>query len=260
MPEMKPLTCAIMQPTYIPWLGYFDLMDSVDRFIFLDDVQWAKWSWQVRNRIKTQQGELFLTIPIKKGEKSRLETKIYEAQINDTENWRERHLKSIFTAYRKSPFFREIFPFLEKLLNAPVTNLGPFTLNIITAIAAKIKIQPEFLRSSSLKNLEGKRDVRLVKMCEMMGCSRYISPQGSAVYLEEESPGGAFAKNHIELYYHNYHHPIYEQLYGEFLPNMSVIDLLFGEGFAQARQIIRSGRKNPIHYLDFRKGRGLEGD
>ncbi|MDP3183574.1 MAG: WbqC family protein [Desulfobaccales bacterium] len=206
-----------------------------------------------------QQGELYLTIPIKKGEKSRLGTKIYEAQINDRENWRERHLKSIFTAYRKSLFFREFFPFLEQLLNAPVTNLGPFNINIITAIATKIGIQPEFTRSANLKNLEGEKDARLVKMCEIKGCSRYLSPQGSAVYLEEESPGGAFAKNHIELYYHNYQHPIYNQLYGEFLPNMSIIDLLFGEGFGKARQIIRSGRKSPIHYLDFRKARGLEG-
>lgn len=130
------------------------------------------------------------------------------------------------------------------MLNAPVTNLGPFNINIITAIATKIGIQPEFTRSANLKNLEGEKDARLVKMCEIKGCSRYLSPQGSAVYLEEESPGGASAKN---------------QLYGEFLPNMSIIDLLFGEGFGKARQIIRSGRKSPIHYLDFRKARGLEG-
>jgi hypothetical protein len=113
---MRNKTCAIMQPTYIPWLGYFDLMDSVDSFVFLNDVQWAKWSWQVRNRIKTSQGGLFLTVPIKRGVKSRLETKINEAQINDTEMWREKHLKSIFVAYRKSRYFDEVFPFLETMI------------------------------------------------------------------------------------------------------------------------------------------------
>ncbi len=242
-----------MQPTYIPWLGYFDLMDCVNSFVFLNDVQWAKWSWQVRNRIKTSQGELFLTVPIKRGRKSRLETSINEAQINDTERWREKHLKSIFVAYRKGRYFDEVFPFLETMIGNKSEMLDDFNMNIISGIARKIGITTAFSRASELENAEGKKDSRLVNMCRAMGCQQYISPQGSAEYIERGDPGGAFAGSGVTLFYQNYRHPVYRQLYGDFLPQMSVIDLMFNEGCKATLPIIRSGRVAPIHYAEFRK-------
>jgi hypothetical protein len=242
-----------MQPTYIPWLGYFDLIDRVGKFIFLNDVQLATRSWQVRNRIKTQQGELFLTIPIRRGGKSRLETKIIETEINETVWWREKHLKSIHVAYRRSGYFNEVFPFLEGLIGTPFSCLGELNMNIIMSISRRIGISTTFAKSSDFLNIEGKKDSRLVNMCQHVGCNRYISPQGSSVYIERDNPGGAFAKSNIQLFYHNYRHPVYRQLYGEFIPYMSVIDLLFNEGFRSALSIIRSGRVNPIYYLDFGK-------
>lgn len=149
---MKALdnSCAIMQPTYIPWIGYFDLMDSVDAFVFLDDVQWAKASWQVRNRIKTIQGELYLSISIKRTERTRLETQINEALLNDRETWREKHIRSISLAYRKSDFFEQVFPLVVELLRAPLKTLGDFNINIIKTISEKIGIKTRFLRSSEL--------------------------------------------------------------------------------------------------------------
>lgn len=92
----------------------------------------------------------------------------------------------------------------------------------------------------------------LVNMCKGLGFSGYISPQGSAEYINESRNGGAFAENGIALYYHNYEHPAYKQLYGNFLPFMSIIDILFNEGFDNALDIIRSGRRQPIYYEDFR--------
>ncbi|MGA1980098.1 MAG: WbqC family protein [Sedimentisphaerales bacterium] len=245
------MRCAVMQPTYIPWLGYFDLIDSVDKFVFLDDVKLEKCSWHVRNRIKTPQGELYLTIPIRKTV-GRDKLIINEALINNEEPWREKHLKSIFCAYRKSVFFNDAYPFTEELVNSEAVRLCDFTVSIITRIANKIGIDKEFILVSNMKNLSGQKDTRLVSICKEISCEQYLSPQGSAVYIERDSPGGEFVKNGIELFYHNYEHPVYSQLYGGFLPYMSVIDLLFNCGFEKSLEIIRSGRREPVDYLTFR--------
>ena len=245
------MKCAIMQPTYIPWIGYFDLIDSVDKFVFLDDVKLEKCSWQVRNRIKTSQGELYLTVPIK-STKSRLELMINEAEINDNIPWRKKHLKSIFFAYKKTKYFEEVYPFLEKLIDNNIILIKDFNINIIKSIAYKIGIETEFEISSKLE-VSGKKDYRLISICKELGCDEYISPQGSAVYLEKTKPCGAFDNSKISLYYFNYKHPIYNQLYGDFLPFMSIVDLLFNEGFKNALDIIRSGREDPIDCIIFRE-------
>ena len=243
---------AIMQPTYIPWLGYFDLIDSVDKFIFLDDVKLEKCNWQVRNRIKTPHGELFLTIPVI-STKGRDKLIINETIIDDSKIWRKKHLKSIFYAYRKSEFFDEVYPLIEELINNKTIKLCDFTINIITTISDRIGINKEFILSSDLKNLSGRKEDRIVSICKEANFKVYLSPQGSAVYIEKELPGGKFPKNNIDLFYQNYKHPVYGQVYDEFLPYMSILDLLFNYGFNKSLKIIRSGRRKPIDYLNFRK-------
>jgi len=245
------MKCAIMQPTYNPWIGYFDLIDKVDVFIFLDNVQLVRRSWQVRNRIKTQKGELFLTIPIRKT-KPREELTIKDAEINDDENWRYKHIKAIEYNYRKSPHFEEVFPLIRSLIDNNLRFLADFNINLITTIARRIGIRTPFVRASDLGKVEGKKDVLLVNICKKMNCSEYISPRGSAVYIESQEPGGFFAKNSINLFYHSYEHPVYSQLYGSFLPYMGVFDLLLNEGFEKALEIIKRGRRHDIHYLEFR--------
>jgi hypothetical protein len=248
--------CAIMQPTYNPWLGYFDMMDYVDVFVYLDDVQLVKRSWQVRNRIKTPQGELFLTIPIKKTA-PREETLIKDALINDGEKWRIKHLKAIIFSYKKASYFDVVFPFVESLINAPFQHLGDFNINFIENVRKRIGIRTKTIRSSSL-NIVGRKDEKLAKICKALNCDFYLSPQGSAVYIEKEKPGGKLVENGIEVYYHNYEHPTYRQLHGDFLPYIGIIDLLFNEGFERALEIIRKGRRPPIHYLEFRRISGFD--
>ncbi len=246
------IKCAIMQPTYNPWIGYFDLMDKVDIFVFLDNVQLVKRSWQVRNRIKTPQGELFLTIPIRK-QRRREETTIKNALINDNINWRLKHLKSYELNYKKAPFFEEVYPLLEKLLLNNISYLGDFNINFIKSIADAIRINTVTIRSSDMKEIRGKKDELLVSICKNIKCNIYISPIGSAGYIESKNPGGAFSKNKIELYYHNFEHPIYKQLHGAFLPYMGIVDLLFNVGFDKALDIIRKGRREDIHYIEIHK-------
>jgi hypothetical protein len=241
-----------MQPTYLSWLGYFDLIDSVDKFVFLDDVHLEKCSWHVRNKIKIPNGELYLTVPIKRT-KGRDELIINEAIINDSESWRDKHLKSIYFAYKKSQFFDEVYFILRELLSYETNMLSKLTCNIITSLCGKMGIDKEFILSSVLKGVSGEKDARLVSMCREIRCNKYLSPIGSAAYIEKNSPGGEFAQSGIELLYHNYEHPVYHQLYGEFKSHISVIDLFFNHGFDKSLEIIRSGRRKPIDYLFFRK-------
>ncbi|GAX87593.1 conserved hypothetical protein [Lebetimonas natsushimae] len=246
---------AIMQPTYNPWLGYFDLMDKVDIFVYLDDVKLVKGSWHVRNRIKASNSEMFLTIPINIKTSSK-KTLINNAEIKET-NWRKKHIKSIEQNYRKSKFYDIVFPFVKKLILNDFNVLGNFNINFIENIKEIIGITTKTIKSSEL-NVLGQKDERLVKICKKLNANIYLSPQGSAEYIEAKTPGGEFIKNGIKLFYHNYEHPIYNQLYGEFLPYMGIIDLLFNEGFENALEIIRSGRKKDFDYKEFRKIKGIE--
>ncbi|HAZ10378.1 MAG TPA: hypothetical protein DCY56_04655 [Candidatus Omnitrophica bacterium] len=243
---------AIMQPTYLPWLGYFDIVDQVDKFVFLDDVQLVKRSWQTRNRIKTAQGELFLTIPIKKATK-RDDTLICNAVISEDEPWKERHVRSIELAYKKAPYFDLTFPFIKKIIFNEEKKLSDYNIYIIKQIAAKLGLRTDFICSSELKGISGKKDARLVSICKYIGCDEYVAVQGSAAYIEKESPGGNFTKNNLKFLYHNYEHPAYDQINGNFISFMSVVDLFFNHGFDAGLAIIKNGRRSGIDPATFRQ-------
>lgn len=243
---------AIMQPTFLPWIGYFDLIDQVESFVFFDDVQLVKRSWQVRNRIKSANGELFLTIPIKKN-KTRDELLITEAEIAYDENWQSKHLKSIESAYKRADHFDSVFSFLHAHYQKKHQNLALFNEDLIEGVADKIGIQTSFTSSSTLLGIEGIKDERLAAICKKIAADEYISPKGSAVYIEAETAGGKLTTEGIALYYHVYQHPVYRQLYGGFIPYMGIIDLLFNEGFDNALAIIRSGRQKKIYFEEYRE-------
>jgi hypothetical protein len=236
------MKCAIMQPTFLPWLGYFDLIDQADIFVFFDDVQLTKRSWQVRNRIKTKNGELYLTVPIKKTG-IRDEILICKALISYDEQWQDKILKSVSNNYSKAPFFRDVFIFLSEILSDKHETLSNLNTTIITGISQKIGLETEFIYSSRLNGIEGKKDTRLVNICKAIDADQYISPQSSSIYIEVEKPGGIFNENNITLIYQEYLHPIYRQLHGEFIPYMSIIDLLFNYGFHESCNVIRTGNR-----------------
>lgn len=246
------MKCAIMQPTYLPWIGYFDLIDQVDKFVFLDSVQLTKQSWQVRNRIKSPDGELFLSIPTIRSNGLK-DTKICEAIMQVDTKFKDKHLKSIKLLYRRALYFDEVYEMLFPLINNNETNLSEFNINIIKKISNTIGIKSTFLQSSKMTNIKGKKDGMGVSICNEICCNEYISSQGSAEYIEKENPGGEFSKNKIELFYHNYCHPKYNQLFGDFLSHMSIIDLLFNCGLDNSLDIIKEGRVEPINYINFNK-------
>jgi len=234
------MICAVMQPTYLPWCGYFDLIDSVDKFVFLDDVKLEKSDWHVRNKIKSANGDIMLTISVKLPN-GRMETMINQAELNFDKPWQKKHLKSIYINYKKSPFFDSIYEFLEPLILSNKSILSAYTISIIKEISSLIGINTEFILASEMYDIPGKKETRLINICNKLNVNQYISPAGAVAYLEKNSSSELFANQGIKLYYHQYKHPIYDQLYGDFLSYLSIIDMLFNCGTEQTLKLIRNG-------------------
>lgn len=229
---------AINQPTYLPWLGYFDLIDQVDLFVILDNVQFEKQSWQQRNRIKTASGLQWLTVPVKF--RGRFGQLISDVEIRDQEFWRN-HLRAIELAYRRSAYFEKYFPSLKTLLEElSARSLLELNLGLLRWLLNCLDIRTPLVSASSLGQ-NGRRTELLANICKAVGATEYISPIGSAAYLLSEQ--SILTELGIEIQFQNYEHPIYKQLFPPFQPYASVVDLLFNEG-EEALQVIRSGRSD----------------
>jgi hypothetical protein len=229
--------CAIMQPTYLPWIGYFALMDMADVFVFLDDVQLSKQSWQTRNRIKGETGkELMLSVPVRHAGAQ----PIRDVEI-DGSHWIAKHLKSFTQNYRKAPHFAEALAVYEPPLQAGHTHLCDLNIALISAIADRLGIAGRRVRSSEIGEKSADRRDRLVDICKQFGADTYLSPAGAAGYLSEDDGEAQFAAHGMNLLYQRYEHPTYPQVNGAFLPYMCVVDLIANVGAAQAASVIRSG-------------------
>jgi len=227
---------AISQPTYLPWLGYFDLIDQVDVFVLLDDVQFEKQSWQQRNRIKTPTGLHWLTVPVKF--RGRLGQKIKDVEIRDADFW-SKHQRAIELNYRRSPFFGDYFDLLIENLSSNNVRLVELNISSIEWFTRILGIKTQMILSSELRQ-QGKRSELLANICKSLSATQYLSPLGSAVYLMEEQ--NILLDQGIELMFQNYEHPIYSQLFPPFVPFASTVDLLFNEG-ERSLEIIRGGRR-----------------
>ena len=229
---------AISQPTYLPWMGYFDLIDQVDEFILLDDAQFGKRSWDQRNRIKGPMGLEWVTVPVLVH--GRREQRLCEVEICDSRFW-EKELRSVEARYGKTPFFDHYFPRLKELHSGAGPKLVDLNLGLIKWIATELGLTTPMVRSSSLQ-AEGRRSERLVAMCRLVSATDYISPR-TALYLLDDLP--SFEQSRIRVWFHNYTHPEYKQRFPPFSPYASVLDLLFNEG-PRSLEIIRSGRGRPL--------------
>lgn len=170
---------AIMQPTYFPWLGYFEQIARADVFCFLDHVQFERSSWQNRNRIAGPNGPLTISVPIVR---SGLNTTIKDAEIVQN-GWNKKHLKSIAQYYSKAPFFSTYYPGLEAILKMPGVRLGDLNMFIITAICEELKVPNNIVRSSAL-DCKGHKSDLVLDICKKLGATHYYSARGSRAYLD----------------------------------------------------------------------------
>jgi WbqC-like protein len=229
---------AICQPTYLPWLGYFDLMDQVDAFVLLDTVQFEKQSWQQRNRIKTPTGLQWLTVPVVF--RGRLGQQIREVEIRDPEFTRK-HLRAIQLNYARSPYATKYLPELSAVLGGVQQNrsLADLNLRLIQWLVRTLGIETPLILASSLDQ-PGKRTELLANICRRLGASEYFSPLGSADYLLDEMQ--CLSSAGVATFFHHYEHPTYQQPFPPFLAFASALDLILNEG-DRALKIVRSGRR-----------------
>ncbi len=220
------MIAVILQPSYIPWRGYFDQIRRADLFIFYDDVQYDKRGWRNRNQIKSSHGLQWLTIPVHShGVQQGIA--IRDVQIDWGTPWSEKHLKALTTSYGRAPYFRQYLPLLERIYARHDTCIAEFTIETTIQLAQELGIQhTQFMRASDLEGIDGHRTERLIQILTRVGADHYISGPSARDYIEKDKFEGAG----IQLEYMEYKYPEYPQLYPPFEPHVSVLDLLFMTG------------------------------
>jgi len=217
---------VVLQPSYIPWRGYFDQINRADVFVFYDDIQYDKHGWRNRNQIKTVQGKQWLTIPVHShGATSGMLIK--EARIDWVKPWAKTHLKTLAFAYAKAPYFKRYSGLLESLFQRQDEFLADFTIHLSIALARELGItHTRFMRSSEMAGLSGGKTDRLLQVLTRVGATHYISGPSAAVYLE----GDKLTAAGITFEYMRYDYQEYPQLYPPYDPYVSILDLLFMAG------------------------------
>lgn len=214
-----------MQPTFMPWLGYFNIIKNSDIFVFLDDVQFEKRSWQQRNKILVNKKESYLTIPVMS--KSRFNQKINEVIVDNDQQWKIKHMKTLTNSYSKHEYFEETFSLINKIYQNNYEKLVDLNVNLIKSALNFLCINTKIIFSSQF-NLSSSKENRIIELCKIIKAKKYISPIGSKIYLKD---GEIFNKNNIELEYIDYQHKVYKQKKIEkFVPRLSIIDAMFNLG------------------------------
>lgn len=225
------MIAAIMQPYFFPYIGYFQLMNAVDCFVFYDDVQYMKGGWVNRNRIRVDNEGKWLTFPV---ERASLSLPICQRRYilgKEIVNARE----SIRAAYRFAPAFSEVAPVLFRLLEYPDANVAAFNVNLLTELAHRLEIRCRFVTSSKIEKSVGlKGEERVIDLCQQIGADRYINPIGGidlydSARFQEAGIQLAFLRTTVE-----------PQPLSSGSAQLSIIDTLFQKGFAGATSLLKA--------------------
>lgn len=218
---------SVHQPQYIPWLGYFDKIAKSDCFVFLDLVQYKPREFENRNRIRTKDGWMWLTVPVVN--KGRGRQRICDVKIDDKSPWPRQHWNSLKTWYGGAGFFRMYAPYFQELYEKPWEGFEDLSVEIIRFILHELRIPTPVYFESRL-GTKAKGTERILELCAKLHADAYLSGEGGKAYLEEEK----FAQAGVKLLYQDFVHPAYTQQYGcdvkDFIPQLSIVDLLFNEG------------------------------
>jgi WbqC-like protein family len=225
---------AIHQPNYIPWLGYFFKIAHSDKFVFLDIVTYSCGSFVNRNSIKTPNGPAWLTIPVLKS--GRFGQLIGEAESSNIQPWAGRHLATLQSNYGRAPYFRETLALLEPHYCAATDkkkSLSAFNIEVICSIANHLRINTQFICASDL-NVSGHKTELLLDICRVVGATAYLAGTGGKCYQENEK----FEHAGITPLLSSFSQQSYPQLFGEFVGNLSIVDVLMNCGYLGTRRLL----------------------
>jgi hypothetical protein len=230
---------ACHQPNFMPWSGLFFKALVADQFVLLDDVQFPLGgSWVNRNRLKNDQGELWLTVPVWK--RGRSLQRIDAVEICHDEGWQKKHLLSLEHAYRHAPYWEEHGEFFREIYSEKWRRLLELNLAILDYLRLHMGIDRPFLLSSAFA-VTSTGSERLADLCRAVGATAYLTVVSSKKFLHEE----VFDRFGIQLLYYTFEAPVYPQLWGEFRANLSVVDLLLICGPKSTHLIRPAGRLIP---------------
>ncbi|MEM7300512.1 MAG: WbqC family protein [Pseudomonadota bacterium] len=224
-----------MQPTYLPWSGYFHLISKVDTFVFLDDVQFDRRSWQSRNRILLGKQPHTLSVPVRKSDRS---TPICQIEVNNDVNWREAHFESIRHAYAKAAFGSDVLTiFEETVAGCKTTGLGAVNALFTTSVSKAMGLQAKFVQASELQ-CGGRRAEHLLEICKTLGADSYLSPVGSREYIVQD---GDFDRSGFPVSYSGFQpHPYTQRGVDQFVSHLSIVDVIAHLGWDGARDYVHS--------------------
>lgn len=211
------------QPMFMPWLGLFDKIAKADVFCIFDDVPFERHGFGNRNKIKTHNGEQWLTVPVRLDD--HLGKPAREVRICNDHNWRRKHLRAIELAYQKAPYFKFYWPGVIMLYEKELETLAEFNCCMLLTFMALLGIEVSVVKASE-QSFTGSKSDLVLDMCRKLGASEYIFGSQGRGYADVE----AFEAAGIKVTFQDYQHPVYPQLHGAFLPNMSVVDLLMNTG------------------------------
>jgi hypothetical protein len=213
---------AVHQPQYLPWLGYFDKIDRADVFVLLDNVQFKKNEWQNRNKIKTAQGWQWLTVPVL----YKYPQLINQVTINNRVNWQHKQKQALVSNYKKAPCFEMVTNMLGDIFSSPWEYISQLNIEIVKTIARALGIDTQIYIASELGEFPQDPDERLVAITKHFGSGTYLAGMGGKGYMNLDT----YEKSGVEVIFQDFKHPVYKQLFGDFEPFMSSIDLLFNHG------------------------------
>ena len=248
------MKAVILQPFYLPWVGYFGMIDKADIFVFADDIQFLKKSWQCRNKIKFSNNPKWITVPVIKHygqmiNKVGINNSITYKQKNNTLNWKEKHWELISLAYAKAPYFDDYKEDIKEVYTKDWDFLCDLNIFIIEKISKLLGLKlPQFIKKSDIEGLEGRKVDSIINICNKIGADAYVSGPAAKNYIDY-TEFQKFKQNNIDLYWHEFPHPLYPQVGTDFLPYLSVIDILFNTG-EESRDYIRKSSENSLQLED----------
>lgn len=220
-----------MQPAYLPWAGFFNLISESNKFVVLDDVQFEKSSWQSRNRILANGKVEYISVPI---QRCALDTKIKDVRVSEG-GWQRKHIKQLTQSYAKAKYKDEMLSIVVPVLEKKHVYLMDYSMNIIEEICSLIISEYDICFSSEF-DMENKRSERLIKLCKFFKADEYLSPEGAREYIEED---GVFEAYKIPVRYQNYIPKEYSQIKtAEYISHLSIVDVIANNGIQKTKEFI----------------------
>jgi len=229
------LICAIMQPTFLPWAGYFNLISKVDDFVFLDNVQLEKQSWQSRNRLLISSKVNWVSVPIQHID---LKQTIAQTLIVDNKRWKKKLARSFEQSYGRHPYFDDAKKIFDIVIKSTESSLSALNISVIQEISKCLDLSPRFHVASEL-GVGGERTERLISICHKLKAKDYLSAIGAADYLVEDK---FEEKSNLKLRFQNYTPDVYFQKETtEFVSHLSILDVIANLGWSATREYVVCG-------------------